>query len=52
LVKIELPLNSLEAIARVLRMTGVADMNLTQDLDGLARELRLRAALGFRDDNE
>jgi len=52
LVKIELPFNSLEAIARVLRMTGVADMNLTQDLDGLARELRLRAALGFRDDNE
>jgi hypothetical protein len=52
LVKIELPFESLEAIARVLRMTGVADMNLTQDLDGLSRELRLRAALGFRDDNE
>jgi len=52
LVKIELPFSSLEAIARVLRMTGVADMNLTQDLDGLSRELRLRAALGFHDDNK
>jgi hypothetical protein len=52
LVKIELPFSSLEGIARVLRMTGVADMNLTQDLDGLSRELRLRAALGFHDDNK
>ena len=52
LVKIVLPFSSLEGIARVLRMTGVADMNLTQDLDGLSRELRLRAALGFHDDNK
>ncbi len=50
LVKIELPCERLHAIARVLRMTGVADMNLTQDLDGLSRELKLRAALGYLDD--
>lgn len=52
LVKIELPADRLHTIARVLRMTGVADMNLTQDLDGLSRELKLRAALGFLDDKE
>jgi hypothetical protein len=52
LVKIELPCERLDTIARVLRMTGVADMNLTQDLDGLSRELKLRAALGFLDDQE
>jgi hypothetical protein len=50
LAKIELPADRLHKIARVLRMTGVADMNLTQDLDGLSRELKLRAALGFLDD--
>jgi hypothetical protein len=52
LVKIVLPCERLDTIARVLRMTGVADMNLTQDLDGLSRELKLRAALGFLDDQE
>jgi hypothetical protein len=52
LVKIELPADRLHTIARVLRMTGVADMNLTQDLDGLSRELKLRAALGFLDDKK
>jgi hypothetical protein len=39
-------------MARTLRMTGVGDMNFTQDLDGLARELKMRARLGFQDDCE
>lgn len=52
LVKIVLPADRLHTISRVLRMTGVADMNLTQDLDGLSRELKLRAALGYLDDQE
>jgi hypothetical protein len=50
LVKIELSGADLLSIARVLRMTGVGDMNFTQDLDGLARELQVRAHLGFQDD--
>ena len=50
LVKIELPSVSLSEIARGLRMTGVGDMNFTQDLDGLARELHMRADLGLKDD--
>jgi hypothetical protein len=31
-------------------MTGAGDLNLTQDLDGLSRELRKRAELGRIDD--
>jgi hypothetical protein len=50
LAKIELSGTVLRSIARVLRMTGVGDMNFTQDLDGLARELQIRAHLGFQDD--
>ena len=50
LAKIELSGSDLLSIARVLRMTGVGDMNFTQDLDGLARELQIRALLGFQDD--
>ena len=50
LAKIELSGTDLFPIARVLRMTGVGDMNFTQDLDGLARELQVRAHLGFQDD--
>jgi hypothetical protein len=50
LVKIELPGAILSEIARGLRMTGVGDMNFTQDLDGLARELHMRADLGLKDD--
>ncbi len=50
LAKIQLPGKHLLSIARVLRMTGVGDMNFTQDLDGLARELQIRAHLGFQDD--
>jgi hypothetical protein len=50
LAKIELPGTILRSIARVLRMTGVGDMNFTQDLDGLSRELQIRAHLGFQDD--
>jgi hypothetical protein len=50
LAKIELSGTVLHSIARVLRMTGVGDMNFTQDLDGLARELQIRAHLGFQDD--
>jgi hypothetical protein len=52
LVKIELPSENLANIARILRMTGVGDMNFTQDLDGLSRELQLRAFLGLKDDEE
>jgi hypothetical protein len=37
-------------MARGLRMTGAGDLNLTQDLDGLSRELRKRAELGRIDD--
>lgn len=50
LVRIERPGDRLNAIARVPRMTGVGDMNFTQDLDGLSRELQMRAHLGFQDD--
>jgi len=50
LAKIELSGTVLRSIARVLRMTGVGDMNFTQDLDGLSRELQIRAHLGFQDD--
>ncbi len=50
LAKIELSGSDLLSIARVLRMTGVGDMNFTQDLDGLARELQIRAFFGFQDD--
>jgi hypothetical protein len=50
LARIDLSGSDLLPIARVLRMTGVGDMNFTQDLDGLARELQIRAHLGFQDD--
>ena len=50
LVKIELHGDHLPAMARGLRMTGAGDLNLTQDLDGLSRELRKRAELGRIDD--
>jgi hypothetical protein len=52
LIKIVLPGKQLKNIARVLRMTGVGDMNFTQDLDGLSRELQMRAHLGFQDDQD
>jgi hypothetical protein len=52
LVKVILPGSCLRSMARTLRMTGVGDMNFTQDLDGLARELKMRARLGFQDDCE
>jgi hypothetical protein len=51
LIKIEIPAVHLPQIARGLRMTGVGDMNFTQDLDGLSRELRMRADLGLKDDS-
>jgi hypothetical protein len=52
LAKIDLSGSDLLTIARMLRMTGVGDMNFTQDLDGLARELQMRAHLGFQDDQD
>jgi hypothetical protein len=52
LVKIEIPASNLMNIARALRMTGVGDMNFTQDLDGLSRELQRRAQLGYEDDKK
>jgi len=52
LAQIDLSGADLLTIARMLRMTGVGDMNFTQDLDGLARELQMRAHLGFQDDQE
>ncbi|MFZ4569324.1 MAG: FRG domain-containing protein [Bacteroidota bacterium] len=51
LIKIEIPAVHLPQIARGLRMTGVGDMNFTQDLDGLSRELRMRADIGLKDDS-
>ncbi len=52
LIKIEIPASNLGIIARALRMTGVGDMNFTQDLDGLSRELQLRVNLGYQDDKK
>jgi hypothetical protein len=50
LVKIEIDARRLSDIGRDLRMTGVGDMNFTRDLDGLSRELQIRAKLGCYDD--
>jgi hypothetical protein len=46
LVKVEISLKQREEMARMLRMTGIADINFSQDLDDLANELRLRVKLG------
>mgnify|MGYP000624393080 CR=1 FL=1 len=51
LVKIILPSDKHLAISRSLRSTGVSDMNFTQDLDGLAKELSLRINIGRCDHN-
>lgn len=50
LVKFIIPRDKRYEIARGLRMTGVSDMNFSQDLDGLASELQYRLDLGARDD--
>jgi hypothetical protein len=46
LVKVDIPLEQREEMGRMLRMTGIADINFSQDLDDLANELRLRVKLG------
>jgi hypothetical protein len=46
LVKVEISLKYREEMARMLRMTGIADINFSQDLDDLADELKLRVKLG------
>jgi len=46
LVKVVIHWNEREKMARMLRMTGIADINFSQDLDDLADELRLRVKLG------
>jgi hypothetical protein len=46
LIKVEISLKQREEMARMLRMTGIADINFSQDLDDLANELRLRVKLG------
>jgi hypothetical protein len=46
LVKVEISLKNREEMARMLRMTGIADINFSQDLDDLADELKLRVKLG------
>lgn len=51
LVKIVIPGENHFSISRSLRSTGVSDMNFTQDLDGLAKELSLRIDLGREDHN-
>lgn len=51
LVKLIIPAAKREEIARSLRMTGVSDMNFSQDLDGLAKELKFRFHLGADDDS-
>ncbi|MFN6338091.1 MAG: FRG domain-containing protein [Cyanobacteriota bacterium] len=50
LVKLVIPASLRNEIARSLRMTGISDMNFTQDLDGLAVELKQRFYLGAGDD--
>jgi hypothetical protein len=50
LVKLIIPADKREEIARNLRMTGVGDMNFSQDLDGLSKELEIRFRLGASDD--
>ena len=51
LVKIRIPASNHFSICRSLRSTGVSDMNFTQDLDGLTKELSLRVNLGRKDHN-
>lgn len=51
LVKIIIPHNTHFSIARSLRSTGVSDMNFSQDLDGLSKELALRVNIGRQDHN-
>ncbi len=51
LIKVVIPSESHISIMRSLRSTGVSDMNFTQDLDGLAKELSLRINLGREDHN-
>ncbi|MEM9215280.1 MAG: FRG domain-containing protein [Cyanobacteria bacterium P01_F01_bin.150] len=51
LVKINIPSDKHFPICRNLRTTGVSDMNFSQDLDGLTKELALRITLGQRDHN-
>ncbi|MEB3335104.1 MAG: FRG domain-containing protein [Cyanobacteriota bacterium] len=51
LVKLIIPSHKREEIARHLRMTGVGDMNFSQDLDGLSKELEIRFRLGANDDH-
>ena len=51
LVKLVIPTAKHEEIARSLRMTGVRDMNFSQDLDGLSKELKFRFHLGADDDS-
>jgi hypothetical protein len=51
LVKLVIPAAKREDIARSLRITGVSDMNFSQDLDGLSKELKFRFQLGADDDS-
>ena len=50
LIKLIIPAAKREEIARSLRMTGISDMNFSQDLDGLSKELEFRFLLGAKDD--
>lgn len=51
LIKIKVPQENHFSICRSLRTTGVSDMNFSQDLDGLTKELALRITLGQQDHN-
>lgn len=46
LVKVVITKEQREEMVRMLRMTGIADINFSQDLDDLANELKLRVSLG------
>jgi hypothetical protein len=46
LIKVEISLKQSDEMVRMLRMTGIADINFSQDLDDLANELRMRVKLG------
>lgn len=46
LIKVEISLKQRDEMVRMLRMTGIADINFSQDLDDLANELRMRVKLG------
>jgi hypothetical protein len=46
LVKVIITRELREEMVRMLRMTGIADINFSQDLDDLANELKLRVKLG------